>query len=593
MAMRAVTMFSVLIVSILGVSGALAQDFVTVAEQNDFRITSSYAETVDFFKRLDSASPFASLTVFGRTPQQRDLHCLIVSSDKAFTPEAAKKTGKVIILIQNGIHAGEIDGKDASMILLREILITKERAALLDSVIMLVIPMISPDGHENNSRYTRANQYGPDNAGFRTTAQRYNLNRDYMKADAPETQAWLRLWTAWMPDFFIDNHVTDGHDWQYVLNYYVPWHAHAAQPIRNWTSGVFDPYFKSRCHELGFPPFPYAFPIRGHAEGALGTYVDPPRLSTGYVAQWNRFGLLIEMHSLKEYKSRVLGNHAAMVAVMEILNRDRAGLKKAIADAEAELVSGRLDSIPFTFDPTGESTFVEVLNYPMTMDSSVVTGGRYPRWDRSRPQSDTVPYFASFRPGKSTRIPRAYIIPREWTEVIDRLRLHGVQLDTLISEADLPVAVYHLDSVKFDKESYEGHVRVSYKATERDTTLRFPVGTVIVSPRQAAGRIIVHLLEPDGSDSFLAWGFMNTVLEQKEYGEAYVIDPFADSLYANNAEVRAEFDTRMAADSTFAKSVSAKRDFFYKRSRFAEAGLNWYPVARSMGEVQQTQPWKD
>lgn len=573
-------------------NATLADDYLTVTERNDFRITSTYAETVDYFRRLDEASPFAALTVIGKTPQQRDLHCLVVSSDKAFTPETAKKTGKVIILIQNGIHAGEIDGKDASMILLREILITKERANLLDSVIMLVIPMISPDGHENNSRYTRANQYGPDNAGFRTTAQRYNLNRDYMKADAPEMQAWLKLWTAWTPDFFIDNHVTDGHDWQYVLNYYVPWHAHAAQPIRDWTNGVFDPYFKVRCPELGFPPFPYAFPIRGHAEGALGTYVDPPRLSTGYVAQWNRFGLLIEMHSLKDYRSRVLGNHAAMVAVMEILNRDRAGLKKAIADAEAALVSGILDSIPFSFDPTGESTFVQVLNYPRTMDSSAVTGGKYPRWDRSKPQIDTVPYFASFRARKSIGVPAAYIIPREWTDVIERLRLHGVKLDTLTSESQLSVQLYRLDSVKFEKESYEGRVRVSYQSMVRDTTMTFPVGTVVVDPRQAAGRIAMLLLEPEGSDSFLSWGFMNTVLEQKEYGEAYVIDPFADSLYAANAEVRAEFDARVSADTSFAKSISAKRDFFYKRSRFAEAGYNWYPIARTMTEVANTSAWK-
>lgn len=587
---RSLVLAAILLVSTTYASHA--EDFITVTERNDFRITSSYAETVDYFKRLDEASPFATLTVFGRTPQQRDLHCLVVSSDKAFTPEAAAKTGKVVILIQNGIHAGEIDGKDASMILLREILITKERASLLDSVIMLVIPMISPDGHENNSRYTRANQYGPENAGFRTTAQRYNLNRDYMKADAPEMQAWIRLWTTWLPDFLIDNHVTDGHDWQYVVNYTVPWHPNAAPQVREWTINTFDPYFRPRCTELGFPPFAYAFPLGNRADGGIGTFVDPPRFSTGYAIIWNRTGMLIEMHSLKEYKARVLGNHAAMVAVLEILNRDRSGLKRAIADADARILGGTLDSLPMSFQPTGESTFVEVLNYPRTMDSSTVTGGKYPRWDRTKPQTDTVPYFASFRPRKSIGVPRAYLIPREWTVIIDRLRIHGVQLDTLTAAAELPVQLYRLDSVKFEKESFEGHVRVAYKPTACDTTLQFPVGTVVVNTRQLAVKVAMHALEPEGSDSFLSWGFMNTILEQKEYGDNYVVDPFADSLYTANAEVRAEFDAKVAADTAFAKSISAKRDFFYKRSRFAEAGYNWYPVARTMTEVENTEAWK-
>ena len=585
--------FMVLATIAIGVTSSSADDFVTVAERNDFRITSTYDETVDFYKRLEAASPFAKLTVFGQTSQQRDLHCLIVSKDEAFTPEAAEKTGKAIILIQNGIHSGEIDGKDASMMLLREILITKERAALLDSVTMLVIPIFNADGHENTSRYTRANQYGPENAGFRTTAQRYNLNRDYLKMDSPEMRAWVKLWTTWMPDFFIDNHVTDGHDWQYVLTYTMPWHPNAAPQVQDWTNKVFDPYFIPRCTELGFPPFPYAFPLRDHPNQGIGTFVDIPRFSTGYTALWNRPGLLIEMHSLKEYKPRVLGNVAAMVAVLEVLNRDCSGLRRAIADADAQLTSGTLTSQPLTYEATGDSTFTAVLNYPVTMDSSAITGGKYARWDRARPLTDTVPYFGSFRAKKSIVPPRAYLIPKEWTEIIDRLRGHGVKLDTLTSATEISVELYRLDSVKFAGESFEGRVGVSYTTSVRDTALRYPSGTVVVNTRQPAGKVAMQALEPDGPDSFLSWGFMNTILEQKEYGEGYIVDPLADSMYANNALIKVEFDARVATDTTFAKSTAAKRDFFYKRSRFAEGGLNWYPIARVTTELPKTLPMKD
>lgn len=593
MRLRKIVAFTLTASLALGAHIAIAEDFTTVAERSDFRITSTYDETVDFYKRIEAASPLAKLTVFGQTSQQRDLHCLIVSADRAFTPEVAQKSGKAIILIQNGIHAGEIDGKDASMILLREILITKERAALLDSVIVLMIPIFSADGHENNSRYTRPNQYGPENAGFRVTAQRYNLNRDYMKTDSPEMRAWIKLWTTWIPDFFIDNHVTDGHDWQYVTTYTMPWHPNAASQVRDWTNKVFDPYFIPRCTELGFPPFPYAFPRRDHPNQGIGTFVDIPRFSTGYTALWNRPGLLIEMHSLKDYKPRVWGNHAAMVAVLEVLNRDCSGLRKAIADADAALVSGLLESIPLTYEASGESTFAAVLNYPVTMDSSEVTGGKYPRWDHSRPITDTLPYFGTFRAKKSIAPARAYLIPKEWTEVIDRLLGHGVKLDTLEFAAELGVEMYRLDSVKFDAQSFEGRVRVSYKTNVIDTTVRYPSGTVVVNTRQLAGKVAIQALEPDGPDSFLSWGFMNTIFEQKEFADGYVLDPLADSTYANNPAIRAAFDARVASDTAFAKSTSAKRDFFFKRSRFAESGLNWYPITRATTELPITLPMRE
>ncbi len=590
--MRIGLVASLVFTLLLSTGSARADDFITVAERSDFRVTSTYDETLDYFKRLEAASPLARLAVFGKTSQQRDMHYLIVSKDKAFTPEAAKRTGKVIILIQNGIHAGEIDGKDASMILLREILITKERAALLDSVIILMIPIFNIDGHENNSRYTRANQYGPANAGFRTTAQRYNLNRDYLKVDSPEMRSWVKLWTTWMPDFFIDNHVTDGHDWQYVVTYTMPWHPNAAPQVQEWTTSVFDPYFIPRCTELGFPPAPYAFPVRNHPNNAISTFVDTPRFSTGYAALWNRPGMLIEIHSLKEYKPRVMGNHAAMVAVLEILNKQRSVLRGAIAEADSELTSGTVTSLPLSYDRSGDSSFFEILTYPAINDSSVVTGGKHQKWDRTKPYTDTVPYFGSFKAKQSVTVPAAYLIPREWSAVIERLRVHGVRIDTLIAPIEIPVTLYRFDSVKFASESFEGNVRVSYKTTTRDTSLLFPTGTAVVDPRQPAGKVAIHALEPDGSDSFVSWGFMNTVFEQKEYGEAYIVDPLADSMYASDAALRAEFDSKVASDTAFAKSTQAKRDFFYKRSRFAEAGLNWYPIARAKQRPANTAAWE-
>lgn len=576
----------------LGSSSTWADDFITVAERTNFVRTSSYDETADFYRRLDSASEFASLQVFGKTPQGRDLQCLVVSNDRAFTPAAAHATGKVILLIQNGIHAGEIEGKDASMILLRDVLITKERTGILDSVILLVIPIINPDGHENTRRYTRSNQYGPENAGFRTTAQRYNLNRDYMKADAVEMRAWLRLWHTWLPDFFIDDHVTDGQDWQHVIAYTISWHPNAAPELRAWTRQFFDPEFMADCRQAGYPAFPYAFPIRDDFRGAYGTYVDSPRLSTGYTTLWNRPGLLIEMHSLKDYKTRVLGNRAALLAVTDVLYRHKSALKGAIASADSATIAGLHEPYPFSFEPDGDSTMREILTYSYRMDSSKVTGGKYARWDHKSPTHDTIPFFGSFRAKLTVVPPRAYIIQREWTEQIAKLALHGVAMGTLREPATLNVQYYHLDSVSWGRESYEGNVRASYKVTRRDTTITYPAGTVIVDLHQRPARVAIQALEPEGPDSFIAWGFWNTIFEQKEYMESYMADPLADSLYASDPRIRAEFDAKVAADTAFAKSVDAKRDFFYKHSSFAEDDLRFYPVTRLLTAPPPVVSWE-
>jgi len=589
---RILTALAVLGFFCLYASPVWSDDFTTVAEKTNFQRTASYDETADFFRRLDSASEFASLQVFGKSPQGRDLHCLIVSKDKAFTPEAAHATGKVILLVQNGIHAGEIEGKDASMILLRDILITKERASLLDSVIFLVIPIINPDGHENTRRYTRSNQYGPENAGFRTTAQRYNLNRDYMKADAVEMRAWLRLWQTWLPDFFIDDHVTDGHDWQHVISYTISWHPNAAPELRAWTNKFFDPEFTASCRQAGYPAFPYAFPLHNDLRGAYGTYVDSPRLSTGYTVLWNRPGLLIEMHSLKDYKTRVLGNRAALSTVADILYRHKSALKQAIASADTTTLAGLREPYPLSFEPDGDSTMREILGYSYRMDSSRVTGGKYPHWDHKSLTTDTIPFFGSYRAKKTVIPPRAYIIPREWSDQIGRLALHGVAMGVLKAPATLKVQCYHLDSASWGHESYEGHVRVSYKVTMRDTSITYPAGTVVVDLRQRPARVAIQALEPEGQDSFISWGLWNTVFEQKEYMESYISDPLADSLYATDSRIRAEFDAKVAADTAFAKSVDAKRDFFYKHSSYAEDDLRLYPVTRLMTDPPPVTPWE-
>ena len=567
-----------------------ADDFATVAERSDYRLTASYNETVAYARKLDSASTWIHVDTFGVSPQGRPLLYLVASKDGAFTPAAAKTTGKTILLVQNGIHSGEIAGKEACFALLRDMVINKSKAALLDHVIVVVIPIFNVDGHENNARDTRTNQDGPENAGFRVTAQLYNLNRDYLKADTPEMRAWLRLWRAWMPDFFIDDHITDGMDWQYEIAYTIPWHQNDAPQIVAWTRDQFEPDVKNRVEQAGYHMFPYAFSMGKTILSGLTTFVPTPRFSNGYTSLWNRPGMLIEIHSLKDFKTRVLSNYAVLDAVLENLNQTGASLKRAIAAADSITLAGLTDPYPLTFRRTGDSVMVDLLSYEFDTVSSPITRGDYIRYDRNHPKTYRLPYRDVFEPAASVVPPHAYLIPREWTEQIEHLKWQGIRLDTLVAPFTATVERYFFDSLKWADEPYEGHFRVSYEITPHDTTMTFPAGTYVIDMRQPAAKVAIHTLEPQGPDALVRWGYWQQVFERKEYIEDYTIDPLAQQMIAQDPDLRAAFEAKVASDTAFANNPRARRMFFYERSPYFETQLNWYPVVRFMGDLPRVAP---
>ncbi|GAB4327511.1 MAG: M14 family metallopeptidase [Candidatus Zixiibacteriota bacterium] len=569
---------------------ARSQNFATVAEQTGYRLTASYDETVDYARRLADASEWVHLDTFGVTPQGRPMIVMIVSKDRAFTPAEAVATGKVKVLVQNGIHAGEICGKEASFALIRDMVITREKDYLLDNMILINIPIFSIDGHENNGRDTRANQYGPENAGFRATAQGYNLNRDYLKAEALEMQAWLRLWQKWQPHFLIDDHVTDGVDWQYEISYTVSWHPNEAPEIRAWNNSIFDPDLKRRVAEKGYKLFPYAWPVGETYASGVATYVPSPRYSTGYAAIWNRPAMLVEIHSLKDFKTRVLSNYAMLEATFETLNAHSKSLKDAVEKAEAATVQGLTEPYALTFKRDGDSTMIDLDGYEMEVVESKVTGGTYVTYNRNKPRTYTIPYFDSFEPVTTVIPPRAYLIPQEWVDQIARLELHDVRLDELTAPFTATVEQYRLDSAEWSLDPYEGHFRTRFQTTVHETTLTFPAGTVVVDMHQPAAKVAMHALEPDGPDSFVRWGFWHVLFERKEYAEAYTIDPMAEDMLAASRKLRTEFEARLASDTAFANDPWSRRMFFYERSPYFEQQIGLYPVVRLMGELPETAP---
>ena len=560
------------------------KDWQTLAEQTDYHKTWSYADTIAYCQKLDKASDKIVYKSIGKSNQGRDIPLVIASEDGAFTPEAARKKGKAVIFIQAGIHPGEIDGKDAGLALLRDAVITKTLPNLLKDVVILYVPIYSVDGHENFNPYMRINQNGPDEMGFRGNANYLNLNRDYMKADAPETRAWLGLWNEWNPDFFIDCHVTDGADFQYNVTYEYAHFQEVSPLLKNWMDEHFDGKVVPKIESEGNILTHYVEFAGREVTGGIATFIATPRFATGYTPLRNRNGLLIETHSLKSYRSRVRGTYDTLRYTIEEIAATKASLLDANKKVDEETVErGKTydpnRQYPLTLAVTDKSTPLAFKGVEYKIEDSAISGGRMITYGTA-PLNITIPRFDEGKVVTSVDPPLYYIVPVEWADVINVLKIHGVKLDTLKKPLTIEVESYKLTQPKWATASFEGRINVTCKPERIKETRTFPAGSVIVPMAQETADVAIHLLEPAGPDSFVTWGFFNAVFEQKEYGEGYVIEKLAREMLAKDPNLQKEFDERLK-DPNFAKNPRARLNFFYEHSPyFLNQKVGIYPVGR-------------
>lgn len=568
------------------VTTLIAQDatsyWQTWYEKSGYKETPRYKETIEYCQKLSSSSPMIQYTTFGKSPQGRDLPLLIVDKNGNFSSDAVRKTDNVVFLIQAGIHAGEIDGKDAGLMLIRDLIIFRKNISLLDHVTLLFIPIFNVDGHERFGAYNRINQNGPEEMGWRTTAQNYNLNRDYLKADAPEMHGFLKLYNEWLPEFFADCHVTDGADYQYTVTYDIETHISQDPGLINWAKKVYIPLMQSKMTADGFPIFHY-IEFRKWADPASGlkSSVSLPRYSTGFTSLHNRPGLLIETHMLKDYKSRVDGTYSMLQATISVLNKEYLKLKGLIARADSITSDKSFHNKPFplTYKETGDSTMVDFLGYKYTVKKSDLSGGNWIRYSKN----DTtfkLALYDSFTTEKTTNLPEAYIIPVEWKDIIDRLKLHGVHFSRLKESQKIKINSYKFSNVKWKEKPYENHHNVTFDMQEITDERTFPAGSAIVPMNQSRAKIIAHILEPEAPDSYVFWGFFDPIFEKKEYAENYVMEEMARFMLAGDDSLSKAFEEKKANDKKFADDPEAILNWFYQRSPYYDKKLNVYPVGK-------------
>ena len=564
-----------------GASKALLRDasdpWVTAFEADaahDF--SPSYADTRAWFDRLDAASDLIRIEQFGVSPEGRPLYAVIASKDGATLDPS-----KPVLLAQAGIHPGEIDGKDAGMMLLRDMAFYG-KDGLLDRANLILIPILSVDGHERTGPYSRPNQRGPRNQGWRHTATNQNLNRDFMKLDQAEMQGVMGLIHKYQPDLYVDIHVTDGIDYQYDVTYGYNgedgiWSRSPA--IAKWLDEAFKPEMNAALEAQGHIPGELVFaiddrdPKKGMNDGGLGE-----RYSNGWGSAAHVPTILIENHSLKPHEQRVLGTYVFLEEALKVLAEKSQTLRAAIS-ADRAL---RPAELPANFrgdeQPTRMRPFKGIL-YD-TYDSAA-SGRPELRWlGQPDPELWQVPYFGS-HPTLTLKRPTAYWVPSYRADLIERLRTHGVQMETLAAPRTVAVDMLRLVDPKVSARTNEGHVPITVsdvRAEAKDWT--FPVGSVRVPTDQPMGDVAILLLEPQSSESFFAWGMFPEVLNRVEYIEAYAIAPLAEKMLAADPALKAEFEAKLAAEPAFAADGDARLAWFYERTPFYDQRFRLYPVGR-------------
>lgn len=558
----------------------------TAAEHSGFRKTGRYDEVIALCNAFANRHPRAVRCLdFGTTPEGRPMQALVASTAGALEPQAAREQGLPVVLVQGGIHAGEIDGKDAGFLALRGLLDGTAAPGALDKVVLLFVPVFNVDGHERFGRWNRPNQRGPEETGWRTTAQNYNLNRDYMKADTPEMQAMLALVEAWDPLVAMDLHVTDGAKFEHDVSIQVePVHSGDAE-LRKAGRAMRDALIAKLSTRGSLPlPFYPSFVTTDDPSSGFADGVPTPRFSHGYYPLRNRFGVLVETHSWKDYPTRVRITRNTIVDLLELAAGNGRGWQNAAraADRRASRLGGK--AVALDYVASGKARTIDFRGYAYTRTLSEVSGALMTRYDETTPQVWRVPLRDDIRPNTEVDAPRAgYLVPAAFAQrVAAKLKLHGVQFRTL--DRRLPrakVQAFRADAATFAAVPYEGHQPVTLQGRWRGEQHDIPAGSLFVPTAQPRARLLMGLLEPQAPDAMAAWGEFNNAFERKEYMEDYVAEEVARGMLAKERGLKAAFEQRLKGDPAFAASPAARLDFFYRRHPAHDDRHNLYPVLRT------------
>jgi len=555
-----------------------AQKWQTIFEQSAGKQTVTYEECIRYYTALDAAFSTIHIKTFGLTDAGYPLHLVLFSTDGTHDPEIWHKKNKLVIMINNGIHPGEPDGIDASMMLLRDLATGKIKAP--DNVVLGIIPVYNIGGSLNRTPFSRVNQNGPESYGFRGNAQNLDLNRDFIKNDSRNAKEFAKIFHYLNPDILVDNHVSDGADYQHTMTLLTSQHNKLGPVMGAYLHDVFEPSLYKGMEQKKWNLIPYVSFEGGNPERNWTAFYDAPRYSSGYAALFQTMAFMPETHMLKPYDQRVKSTYDLMQTFLEEGSKQAVAIKttrrKAIDAVKQQ------QEFPQTYRvDTTRFDQIKFMGYTSAQKISEVTGLNRMYYDRSKPYTKDIRYYNYFKGEQLISKPKAYIIPQGWHEVIDRLSINKVQMQRLKKDTVIEVEVSRITDYRTATRSFEKHYRQSsVRLTQQKETIRFLKGDYIIYTGQAADRFLIETLETGTDDSYFSWNFFDAILQQKEGYSNYRWEDVAATYLQEHPELRAELDAKKKSDEKFAASANAQLDFVYKKSPYYEPAHMRYPVFR-------------
>ncbi len=557
-----------------------SQSLITPYEKNKLT-TTTYDECISFYKQLAQKFESVKMVEEGETDIGKPLHLVIVSKDKTFEPEEIRRSGKVILFVNNGIHPGEPDGIDACMMFLRDI--AESNSPMLDNVVVIAIPVYNIDGFLNRNNFTRANQVGPLEYGFRGNGENRDLNRDFIKCDTKNARAFIKIFQQWKPELFVDTHTTDGADYPYKMTYIATQKDKLNPVLADYLTNNLIPKFEKSMKENKFEMCPYVYSLKSTPDSGLVGFMETPRYSTGYAALFNTIGFVSESHMLKTHQERVEAQEQFLKSLLEIANAD---YKTIIANKQkADTKTKQQNEFVTTYklDTTNVSKYL-FKGYEAKYKPSKISGFDRLYYDRNAPYEKQIDFYNNFIPQTKIVKPLAYIVPQAWWQVIELLKLNGVEMKRMKADKEMFVETYYIESFDTRNPPFEGHyLHSNVKLRVVQQKRKFFAGDYLVYTNQTSDNFICHVLEPKSTDSYFNWNFFDAILQQKEGFDAYVFEDIADSLLNSNPELKKQFEDKKATDEKFRNDGNAQLKFIYDNT-ILEPEFMRYPVGRMIAE---------
>lgn len=550
-------------------------DFETAFEKSEGMKTATYEQTILYYENLAKTYPEISIRKVGMTDSGLPLHIVIFDNSQLFDLNNEEKS---TILINNGIHPGEPDGIDASMMMLRDIVKSDVLKKKYENIIICVIPIYNVGGSLNRNSTSRVNQNGPISYGFRGNALNYDLNRDFIKNDTKNAKTFAKIFHTVNPDIFIDNHVSNGADYQYTLTHLFTQHNKLGGKIGDYLYHKMIPDLEKSLLSKDLIITPYVNVFNTVPENGFSQFFDSPRYSIGYTTLFNTLGLMVETHMLKPYKQRVEGTYQLMFSVLDFTAKNGSAVNFLRKNAVEEIIAKKTYPIQWKIDSTNYKTF-DFKGYEGSFISSKITGQKRLKYDRSKPFSKPVKYYDHYKPTKEITIPNYYVVPKKLVKVIERLKLNNIKMHPLKSAISIEVESYKIKDYKTSKSPFEGHYL--HRNTVVASTIKlqdFNKGDFLIPTNQPGIKYLLETLEPEATDSFFNWNFFDIILQKKEGFSPYVFEDLAKEILENNDELRLKYEKKKEEYLTFSNSWYQQLNYIYQNSKYAEKAYLQYPI---------------